>query len=438
VSCCASTTETEPENGFGGKVCGCGEAARRLLKPPVMLGSSNKVRLVGLLVPVAFTLNLALPEHEALPVGVPEALGCSGSGSLPSSPGATAPPTPQWFEVAPSQNDGKPVSVATDGFFTIAPRYYGFTEEEALAALEVIVTDEAGQDVPGKLALVEHNFTWAATTPLKIGAHLKASLGATSISSTVGGDFALEVVGEPEPLPEPSAEFYGWTKSFHGVGSPVTCGVALPGGCGSAPSMASTAYEEDGGFVDLRCTTLPKAGVLWRLSVEQSAIATDGRLYYSTGGIVTGPAFVSTQELGRVGYDLGATRACAVIVIKDLRTGKESRADTCHAVEATTEVNTNDFLRDCSSPPNEGVRELWCRLHSGLGEGCNGTAPTEPVTEPGTPGPGPVTITHADAGSRESSGCQLGVTPSPSAWWASLVALAGLVTRLRLRRKARS
>jgi hypothetical protein len=124
--------------------------------------------------------------------------------------------------------------------------------------------------------------------------------------------------------------------------------------------MASTAYEEDGGFVDLKWTSVPKAEVLWQLSLEQSAIATDGRLYYSSGGLVTGPASAATQELGRVGYE---------------------------------------------------------QLHAPLGEG-TGAAPTDPIAGTGTTGPVTTTnATNADTGSHESRGCQLGATRSSGAWW---------------------
>lgn len=211
--------------------------------------------------PVAFIANLALPAYESLPVGVPDALGCSGG------PGYIAPSEPRWLSVKPAQNDEKSVPVATDGFFAIDGSYVGLTDEQVLASLEVVVSDDGGSVVEGEVRWIEHTLTWAAKEPLEIGQRLTASLKGTSLSAPpVGGDYTLEVVGEPDALPAATWIGSTWTQVYRGVGQGAMCPDFIPayGGCGGTapPQFVSTAYEADGGVVDLASTTEPKAGVL--------------------------------------------------------------------------------------------------------------------------------------------------------------------------------
>jgi hypothetical protein len=186
------------------------------------LSRSFKPAAVALLVPVVFACELLLPEQADLHIGVREALGCSGSGSV-------APPSSGFQFLKPrlpGDANSKVVPVATDGFFAIDATAYQLSAEAATSGLQIVVKNAAGESVAGETKLLSGEqgpqfvFGWSASARLEPGAELKASLSAAPLSSlttNVGGEYQLEVAGEPTPLPEPSFTFSSWLDYYRGV-----------------------------------------------------------------------------------------------------------------------------------------------------------------------------------------------------------------------------
>lgn len=410
---------------------------------------SSGARMVGLLVPLVFGATMAVPqEGTRLPLGIPEALGCSGSGSGSGSGGAVTPPTPGWFYVGADEavESGDTIAVATDGFFIFAGSYVGLTEEQALAGLEVTVTTEDGKEIPGSVASIPNysRFTWTAKAALPIGAQLSVRLNGTprTDSGNPSAQYKLEVVGEPEPLPEPALSFYGWTTAYFGSGEMVDCqGPEVRTECGRPlPSNVYAAYEVTGGFVELRASTTPKSSVAWEVTISESTQAADNTLYYATPALVTGPRQPQASS-GRLGFGLVAEQICAVVTIKDLRTGGSASADICHGIEDATRVSSNSRLAECDQPPNDAVAELWAaeRASQGGDSDSPNASPGEPVTS-GNP-PNPPTSSHdgAAASNSDAGGCQIARLSSSGfgGLGALGIAVLGLARISRLRRRAK-
>src|SRR5262245_39878960 len=123
------------------------------------------------LVPGLFALNLCLPEAESLPTGIPQALGCSGSGGVYEQP--------DWSALlpAPTSEEGAPVPVDTNGFLLLHAFTHHLSAEQAQAQIVVRVTNAAGTELAGDLRLLDdradpYTFGWSARTPLATGDRL--------------------------------------------------------------------------------------------------------------------------------------------------------------------------------------------------------------------------------------------------------------------------
>jgi hypothetical protein len=402
----------------------------------MMVRTFTGMRLVGLLVPAAFAVSMVVPEQGSLPLGIPEALGCSGTGAGPS--GSVAPPEPAWTYLAPALADGSAaIPVATDGFVLFNGGYVGLSDEQALAGLKLVVSDQDGNQVPGTVARLgtsTQQFSWIATEPLTLGAHLTASFSALPVTdpSYASGKFTLDVVGPPPTLPTPSALFHGWTDIYVGSGAQVDCGAVMSTGCGGTYSpQVFTTYEAQRSEVMLSTDLAPTSGVAWEVTTSQSNSNPDGDLAYSQTALVTGP-LSSSWPLGQLTFGLDVDQVCVTVTIKDLRTGKETSGDVCHAVEADRESWTPD-LGLCTAPPSEATRELWCRARTALGQTCSPT-PLD-TTPPDGSTPNDATPSTA-ASNNESSGCQLTRrnAPNSAAFAVGLAALAFAVARRRARK----
>src|SRR4051812_17723377 len=98
------------------------------------------------LVPGLFAVNMLVPTTEGLPVGVGEALGCSGGANLPAVVDGWTSLRPRLSHTADANADE--LSVATDGFFAISGEGDNLSLEQAQAQLWVVVRDEGGAEVP--------------------------------------------------------------------------------------------------------------------------------------------------------------------------------------------------------------------------------------------------------------------------------------------------
>ncbi|HEX2871712.1 MAG TPA: hypothetical protein VHP33_10655 [Polyangiaceae bacterium] len=388
-------------------------------------GANSGVRLVGMLVPVVFVATMAMPRQGELPLGIHEALGCSGTGS-----GSVAPPEPSWFSLtaADAVDPTATLRVDTDGFVAFIGSSYGLTAEQELAGIQLVVTDGAGAEVPGTLARLGTDpgrYGWTASEPLAVGTRLTAALTTTPTLDPANAHhtYTLEVIGAPA-VPQPAAAFADWDERYRGTGGMLSCPVA-PGTCTSpSTAMVPSTFEAAGGSVALRFDGLPPSGVAWDVTIAQSATHPDSTLWNVYRAFVTGPNSTSA-DLGGVGFGVDSSEACALVIVKDLRTGKEVSGESCSAKQPATTVSTESSLRECTEPPNQAVRSLWCQVRFGKGKPCSDETPD--VTDPN-----PITEGNtADTTRHESGGCQLGHGGSLSAWLVPGAALAFAVLRRR-------
>lgn len=169
------------------------------------------------LVPGMFVLNLGLPEAESLPTGIPEALGCSGSGGVST-------PSPLWRQLErvtlPGAEEGAPQPVDTSGFFLVSAYVNELSPEQAQAQIVLHVSDGAGAEVPGDLRLLAerrgtYTFGWSAREPRALGERLNVALSvdpSASGAAGLGSSFELAVVAAPEVLPEPELALTRWNR----------------------------------------------------------------------------------------------------------------------------------------------------------------------------------------------------------------------------------
>lgn len=454
----------------------------------------NKRSLVAALVPLVFACELLLPEQADLHLGVGEALGCSGSGS-------TAPPMGfSWVKPRLAQGLGvRTVPIATDGFFTIDADGYMVSRDAALAGVRIVVKDEQDAVVAGETKLLSDGgsgshylFGWSASSALAVGAKLRANVSATPVAPSaapenLGGEFELEVVGEPTPLPTPAFLFTAWFDYYRGQpGATLTCAVSTPpGGCSSATAISVPASVEK--QLEAQATWRPPtftSGVAWTVKLEASPGQTNidlSNLYLGNEYVGVASSATGTLDLGRVVYPHPAERYCATLVITDLRTKQESRAETCALPQAPQSADSDTKLGSCDQSPSPALTEAWCRLKQGSSSfpecvalaggmgGAGGTGgtggtggaigrggsvssggylggtvggahdnvpPDGGYQAPGIGGSGAVAVaTHdADDGPHTSKGCQLGGGSSRSNRW--LLAALGMGLAVRRRRSA--
>jgi hypothetical protein len=382
---------------------------------------------VGLL-PGAVVLSMLAPSVEGLPVGMGEALGCGGGGSW-------APR--QWTTLGPTviRDDTGAVPVATDGFFTIAAVGNDLSLELAQAQLRVAVRDEGGAEVPGSVSVLPnegndwHLFGWTPRDALTVGTRLTATLTTDPPTDGIGGDWALEVEGEPTSPGRPQAAFGQWGTFYGSDGSGELVSCRASDLCnGERISLPAHLVEK----VSARAVwTAPDivGSVAWRIRVEAAAPAGEadgkGLLFFGNDTEALSPL-----ELGRVDFRDRAQGYCINVVLEDLRTGLEQRSELCSPAGPLERFDADGLYR-CVEPPSAELTPLWCEMHQGrlVHPLCRPTGDDQPA-DAGNPS-GELTNSAAPAEERSLSGCAIGGARSaPPAF----VALAGLVLTSLVRR----
>jgi len=289
---------------------------------------------------------------------------------------------------------------------------------------------------------------WAANDPLEVGAKLTASLRATSAvsgdPSNVGGQFPLVVVGVPTALPEPSFAFPTWFDFFAGEGAPVSCqSSAAAAGCAATPSVQvpGRAVKQTG--AELLWQVVPSAsGVAWAVRIEASpSQSTDVDVRQGVNEYLANDAEPSVA-LGKVIFPTPADQYCVTLVLEDLRTQQETRAENCVKPQPPAHAETDSKLGLCDQPPTEALTEAWCRLKPATlgsslceslpGDGASGSAGA-PAESGGSAPLGGSNASNAPPRSRTSKGCQLGAAKGSPTSIALLLALALLVRQRRVR-----
>jgi MYXO-CTERM domain-containing protein len=401
------------------------------------------------LVPTVMALRQMGPE------GLRSAEACTGG-----VPGAG------WdsLEVADASQATR-VSIATDGFVLLdaVKIAEGFSLNDGEPTVRV--TDAQGGEVSGKIQLLRRSddplkdsdrdqlhLGWQADEPLEVGTMLELTFSVRDLGEQ---SLELEVVGDPAPLPKPSAMLGAWVDVRHGVGDVGAC-EAGEGVCG--------VFEID---VPTREVKLRGVQVSWALPEITGMVAWEVRAETSElvdrgdgpeePPIVVGREVASrpTVSAGLVTFAADADDHCVVVIVKDLRTDEEVRSEPSCGKPADPELMKADHrLRDCWEPPTQESIPLWCEgrtnaldicdgdwvvSHGGAGndgerEGGGGTddqagrggsdagsggAPDVPRPRGGTSGAG--------------GGCQL--APADGAWGSAVLALAALLAGVARRRR---
>ncbi len=378
------------------------------------------------LVPAAFGLCLCLPGGLALPIGVNEALGCSGGGNVPRPMG--------WTWLKPKQvatSDRTSVSIATDGFFLIDAEGNDLSAARAEETMVVKVTDQGGAEVAGKLKLLkEHRpgwylFAWTAQEPLAMGARLSVALQAEPAASVpVGGQFELVVAGPPTLATTASLSLTGWSDFYHAVGEPITCEIVPYGaGCGGPQTVVASV---PGGLIkQLAGQALwslpPVVGdVAWEARLEASPEQPDAVVPLDAVTYLTNPE-QTELGLGLIAFPTKAERYCVTFVVTDLRTQDEVRSEVCDEPEPADGATTDSSVTTCVSPPNEAVTEGWCAVR------VDSELPVCLAVRSGSTPSGGMTADAAadnDAAPRTSKGCEFGGSRAGTGWTLALLALA--------------
>jgi hypothetical protein len=436
-TCAIGTPETSLNTASYAEATGTEVAAGSRMRCGTFTSAIRRLTCLG---PVMIAASLVVPEQGGWRLGVADALGCTGGG--PGTGGAVAPPEPMWQRLAPAGEPGAVAPLATDGFLPLHGVYSGLSVEEALASINLVVTDETGKAIPGRIeafgAPERQVFGWTATASLAIGQHLTASISVPAALDPflyLTTTYALEVVGPPEALPEPSARFHGWSDTYKGVGPLVSCKTPANSCTGSSSAQVASAYEATGHVVELGSHVAPKSGVAWEITTAQSSRAPESTLSSYTALVTSS---YSGGEVGYVRFGLTADQVCAIVIVKDLRTGAEVRGEVCRAPEPATSIATDGLpLSNCDEPPSAAARDLWCEARKKDSRPCEPTAANP--SEPTVPGPVASDPMNADAAASDraagtSKGCQLGGPGSTASWgaWALfLAALSGGVARRR-------
>jgi hypothetical protein len=215
----------------------------------------------------------------------------------------------------------------------------------------------------------------------------------------------LEVVGPPSTLANLKPSFGTWVDFQRGVGGGVNCVVDF-GSCGSGDTVAYV--ERELLFANwIRWQPPEVTGmVAWEALAEVDgpqgvSVAEEPSFVFSTQG---------EESAGLVVFPRDATEHCAVLVVRDLRSGNELRSERfCAEPEVGEYAMGDNGLDSCAEPPNEELLEQWCEAVGDEPEAC----------QPAAAGASAGGAGSAEAGGgasgeptpkkgRSSSGCQLG------------------------------
>lgn len=380
--------------------------------------------------------------------GVPPAEACSGGGPGPG----------EWLHLDVAAAPLGRVPVATDGFVAFAGLFYFGETDAAVEVPWVRVVDDAGETVPGQVRILKSDtdtsstkvlLGWQSAQALPVGAVFQLTLAPANGAAGEGGagnlpsqskTVELEVVEEPVTLPTPTVTLGPWVDVRHGVGELVDC-------------------EEDTscGRFTLRVPTsemrLPGVSVSWEPPDFSSMVAWEVRAQTANArdevtSSLNREALVARKreegeviELGQVVFADDASEYCVVLIVKDLRTGKETSSQpVCESPREPEYERADHDLASCDEPPTPESLPLWCAGRPSdelcpdqvgqAGEGGGGQAGSAQAGQPAD-------VAEPAIATRESpsGGCQL--TPgagSASLATAALGALLSLVTRRRRKR----
>lgn len=397
--------------------------------------------VLGLL-PVAVVVDLSAPRIDGMPVGIGEALGCSGGPNL----------TPDyWYGLNPARfSEEEPIRAATDGFFVISATGANLSLETAKAQVLVVVRDDTGAEVLGDVRFLADRseggystflFGWAARQPLAVGASFAVTLAldpSSPYSATRGGQYPLVVDGEPTPLPVPEAKFDWWHKYYRSEGlvdgDAPFCLVSPVCAAPYTDALPPRAVER----LATSIMWVPPevvGHVAWAARVELRP--EQGELESRSYG---NPIFLGTLEsdvqlaAGHAIFHDRESSYCVDLVIEDLRTGLEQRTELCSAPGPLMGASADSAISRCSAPPSTPeLARVWCEVNS-AGRDLEACAPYR-NEGPLTPDGG---TAAASDGTRDSEsalfGCSLGASRPEPLFLASLVGL-GSVALLRRRHR---
>lgn len=400
---------------------------------------------------------LAFVAEHALPPGIPTAEGCSGS----FSGGEGWQDLAVQSEAVVEGEDGVTrVPVATDGFVVLGGQFDDLELDVDVSGVDVSVTDADGANVPGALQFlratsVQANYHgkrvylgWAAAAPLDVGAQLTLALRAApaprETNDVLEDQVELEVVGPPTTLADISLAFGPWVDFEHGIGTAVRC-LGDYGSCGTEDLLVRTQIE-----------LLFANDTRWQPPVVTGMVAWEARaeVVGAAASIASAtPAFVFDErdqpvETGLVVFPEESDEYCAVLAVRDLRTGAELRSEpACAQPEAAEWTSGDNAFRSCAEPPSDELHDAWCEAHENSPDACAppaGGAAGAPA-EPGSAGSpeagsgGAPTEPEPSRKKGSSSGCQLGGDDAGSLGaWLGLVLAGAWLQRARSRRPNRA
>jgi hypothetical protein len=316
-------------------------------------------------VPVAFAL-----EH-VVPAGIPTAEGCSGSYSGGEGWQYLRVPA----EATVEGDDGiQRIPVATDGFVVLEGQFDDEELDLDVSGVQVSVTTHGGADVPGSLTFLRATsqnanyhgklayLGWSATAGLEVGTQLTLAMTAAPAPREAGlvlqESFELQVVGPPTPLTDVALTFGAWLEFDHGIGDSVSC-LADYGSCGTDIITVRPELELLEGVETFWSPPKPSGMVAWEAHAELADSALEPLSPEA-------PTFVLSEgdvrpATGRVVFPRDSEEHCAVLVVRDLRTGVEVRSSRACAEPGAPEYSIGDNpFQLCAEPPSEELKERWC------------------------------------------------------------------------------
>jgi hypothetical protein len=407
---------------------------------------------------VVWLVPLVVAAQQLAAGGVPTAEACSGGA-----------PRAGWLNLAVA--DSYPldrVSIATDGFVLFEGVFNSEQPATELPLPWVRATDEAGEEVAGHIKVLRADpqgdltvthLEWQPDEVLSIGTVLQLSWAGSNDGLGEGGagsvplgrqSIELDVVDEPTQLPTPVVTLGPWLDVRHGVGELVDC--ETTNSCGSQAIQVPT-----------REVRLPGVGVSWEVPAFSGMVAWEVRAEPSepqngVEGPLRLPPLVGRNksdalqagqngehhvvDLGWVAFTDDATDQCVVLVLKDLRTGEESRSQPLCESPGSPEYEVADYhLASCDAPPTPGSLPLWCigrdrdERCQDLGDGAAGEGPGGHAGAGG--GDGLAVVDEPQAASRASSsdGCQ--IAPATGGIGVVAAALGAMLSLIARRRRAR-
>jgi len=362
-----------------------------------------------------------------LPVVVAVQVGAQGVQPAEACTGGA--PGLGWDSLKVSSADREErLPIATDGFVLLRGAFWSETAGSDISLPWVRVTNATGEELPGTLRVLRTEpqaevsivtLGWEADEPLEMGSVAKLSWSEVEESENAGGagnepaavrTIELEVVAEPTPLPPPSATLGDWIEVRHGVGELVDCQPDTD--CGESPIRVPLEEVRRPG-VGISWTLPPISGmVAWEVWAEVSD-PRDGELP---------PTPRRRQLLDRQAYGVktvhdvvtftdDATEHCAVMVVKDLRTGDELRSEpACDEPGVATVELADHELSSCAEPPTPESTAVWClerKNDERCENGAGGQAGAATAPEDGMTGNGGASDVDAPGPRRDGSegGC---------------------------------